>query len=188
MLLSLFLLLLIVLLTTVFRVELELTVDGALVQPVIRLAIGAISFTLPKKLLIKARELIRRRDVVKPGRLMKSMRLGLRLMDSFVQRVEIFRLQVVLGTGDPFWSALSCGGLWSILGPFFSGLSAGGALPLPEVSIHPSFEEAPEALPALYIPLPTWSDYDQRTETSGLCLAGENIGLKERNHERQTPH
>ena len=96
MLLSLFLLLLIVLLTTVFRVELELTVDGALVQPVIRLAIGAISFTLPKKLLIKARELIRRRDVVKPGRLMKSMRLGLRLMDSFVQRVEIFRLQVVL--------------------------------------------------------------------------------------------
>lgn len=143
MLLSLFLLLLIVLLTTVFRVELELTVDGALVQPVIRLAIGAISFTLPKKLLIKARELIRRRDVVKPGRLMKSMRLGLRLMDIFVQRVEIFRLQVVLGTGDPFWSALSCGGLWSILGPFFSGLSAGGRLAaLPEVSIHPSFEEA----------------------------------------------
>lgn len=142
MLLSLFLLLLVLfLLTAVFEVEVELEADGRRVHPVIRAGLAGLTLTIPPRLLRKVNELVRRRNLHSPEQLLRGLKLGLWLMDSFVQRVQLFHLQAVIGTGDPFWSALSCGGLWSLLGPLFTGLSAGGRLKeAPQITIEPEFE------------------------------------------------
>ena len=65
---------------------------------------------------------IRQRNLGNPEQLLRGMKLGLRLLDSFVQMVELFHLKAIIGTGDPFWSALSCGGVWSLFGPVFCWL------------------------------------------------------------------
>lgn len=143
MLLSLFLLVFFfLLLTAAFRVELEITLDRNHLQPRIRVGLGPFFVAVPRRLLSKASAMIRRRNLKSPEELLRSLQLGLRLADSFVQSVELFHLQAVIGTGDPFWSALSCGGLWSVLGPFFSGLSASQRLKTaPQVTVQAEFEQ-----------------------------------------------
>ena len=147
MLLSLFVLFVVFLLTAAFRVEIDVALDRDAIQPKLRVGVAGVSFSVPKRLLTKMSSTIRQRNLGNPEQLLRGMKLGLRLLDSFVQMVELFHLKAIIGTGDPFWSALSCGGVWSLLGPFFAGLSAGNRLEsVPEISIQPDFDEVRLAL------------------------------------------
>ena len=142
MLLSLFLLLIILLLTAAFQVDLEFSLDQGSVRSRIRFGAAGLSFTVPQRLLARVGQRVRRRGLQTPRQIWQGLKLGLRLLDSFVQRVELFDLQAICGTGDPFLSALGCGGLWSVLGPFFAGLGATGRLKSPpQVSVQPEYEQ-----------------------------------------------
>lgn len=141
--LSLFLLLtfLFLVLLVPFTVEFELSVSSDAVQPGLKLGIGPLRVAVPKALLHRAREMVRQRGYANLAQLRKGSGVAAWLLDRFVQRIEVLELQARIGTGDPFWSALCCGGAWAILGPVFA--APGVAVRMrkePRISIHPDFE------------------------------------------------
>jgi hypothetical protein len=142
MLLGLFLLLFFILIVAPFQVEVELTMEGQDVQPVLRLGLAGMFLAIPKHLMGSMAQKVRERNLQNPKQALRSLQLGLRLMDSFLQTVELFHLQAIIGIGDPLFSALGCGGFWSILGPFFAGLSASNRLKtVPKVTVRPDYEK-----------------------------------------------
>lgn len=141
MLLSLFLFLAVVLLLgTAFKVQLTFVLNEGTSSLSLKSGVGKVLLPLPKHLVKGMRRFIPSGDLHSLDQMLHSLKTGFRLMDSFLQIIETFHLQVRIGTGDPFLSALGCGGAWTLLGPIFSALSAADRLrSIPQISIEPDY-------------------------------------------------
>src|SRR5690554_2396135 len=123
MLLGLFFLLILVLLVVAFRIDFRIITDGFNLQPHLEVGVGPLSLVIPRRLLAKMAQILQSGGFQSLEQIFARLHTALRIFDSFVQRIDLLRLQVVVGTGDPFLSALSCGGIWALLGPFLTSLS-----------------------------------------------------------------
>ncbi|NMB00520.1 MAG: DUF2953 domain-containing protein [Firmicutes bacterium] len=122
--------------------ELEFSSNGLEPRTILRVGIGRFFLNVPKRALTKMSQMIRSRNLQSLGQLFASLKTGLRLVDSFLQRIDLLDLQVIIGTGDPFFSALGCGGVWGLLGPFLTALSTGNRLRVdPQIMVQPDFKE-----------------------------------------------
>lgn len=141
MLLSLFLCLaLILLMCTAFKVQVTFVLNEGSSSLSFKFGVGKALLPLPRRLVTGLRRFIPSGDLHSLDQLLHSLKTGFRLADSFLQIVETLHLQVRIGTGDPFLSALGCGGAWTVLGPTLSALSAANRLrSIPQISIEPDY-------------------------------------------------
>lgn len=138
MLLSLFFVFLVLLLITVFKINVSVVTNGLELKTKIQVGVGPVSLTIPQFVVAKITEIMQRGGFESLDQVWGRLQTALRMSDSFLQKIDLFELQVVVGTGDPFLSALGCGGIWALLGPFLTGLSMGNRLTRgPEISIQP---------------------------------------------------
>lgn len=140
MMLGLLFLLFLLILFINFSVELELIVKGTELKPVVRFGVGRLLFPVPAGLLTKAGQVLRNRDVSTMEKLMKSLNTGLRILDNFLQKIKFFQLEIVLSLGNPFWTSLTVGGLWGVLGPLLTEMSASKRFDTsPKIVIEPNY-------------------------------------------------
>lgn len=136
MLLGLFLLLLLLI---KFSVKFQFRMDDANVLTVLSLGVGGLFLRIPLFWLGKIMKKIRERPYPHVSDTWQGLRLAFRVFDRFAQEVNVFDLEIAFGVGDPFWTALSCGGLWALLNPFIIG---GKKLKeQPRISVNPEFQE-----------------------------------------------
>ncbi|MFY9493975.1 MAG: DUF2953 domain-containing protein [Limnochordia bacterium] len=139
--LFLFLALLMLLLLVSFSVELELSASEAEFRPVLRVGIGRWRAAVPRTVLAKAEDAMRQRAQGGLREMWGRFTTGLRVMDHLLQEVELLHFEVWFGFHDAFWTALGCGGLWTLLGSFTSMLSTKPRFRQdPEIHVHPVFE------------------------------------------------
>ena len=139
LLLGLFLLL-VSLLSVRFSVEFRLVTEGLDIKPRIKFGIGRYLLSIPQGLLTKMSQMIRQRNFGTMEAALRGSKMALRLLDSVLQKVELLHLEVLIGTGDPFWTALGTGALWALLGPLLTGLSCDNRLQTrPEIRIQPDY-------------------------------------------------
>lgn len=144
MLLGLFLLLLVALLLINFSVEFEFTSRGLRFQPSIKFGVGSGRYliSLPPPILAKMERMVQNRDFSSLEANLRSLATALRLMDDFLQKIQLFHLEVLIGLGDPMWTSLGYGGLWASLSPFITGLDTGNRLQTtPTVVIKPAYDQ-----------------------------------------------
>jgi hypothetical protein len=126
-----------------FSVEFRLVVAGFDIRPRLRFGVGRCLLAMPQGLLTKTSQVIRRRNLGTWEGLRRGLRMAWRLLDNVLQKVDLLHLEVLIGTGDPFWTALGTGCLWAVLGPVLTGLSASNRLHThPEIHIHPDYGNA----------------------------------------------
>jgi hypothetical protein len=124
-----------------FSVELELSASEAEFRPVLRVGIGRWRAAVPRTVLAKAEDAMRQRAQGGLREMWGRFTTGLRVMDHLLQEVELLHFEVWFGFHDAFWTALGCGGLWTLLGSFTSMLSTKPRFRQdPEIHVHPVFE------------------------------------------------
>ncbi len=142
MLLGLFLFL-IFFLVIQFTVEFKLVTHGLDVTPRLKFGIGRFLLSIPQKGLAKMSQGIRKRNFGSVEAMVKGSKLGLRLADNFLQKIDLLSLKVLIGVGDPFLTAVGVGGVWALMGPFLTGLGTKNRLnTIPEILVQPNFNES----------------------------------------------
>ena len=137
------LLLLVLLFLTPFSVEFSMLSEGLDVKPRVKFGIGRCLLALPQGMLTTVSARIRTRNLNTAEAAWRALKLGLRVLDSFLQKVNLLHVEVLIGTGDPFWTALGVGGLWAMISPFLTGLSLSDRLQAePEIRIEPDYDSA----------------------------------------------
>ena len=126
--LGLFLILMVPLLVIAFSVEFRLVMKGLEIAPRIRFGIGRFRVAIPQGLLGKITQRIRRRNFGSAEAALRGSKTAWRLADNLLQKIDLLHLEVLIGFGDPFWTAMGAGSLWAIMGPFLTGLSAANRL------------------------------------------------------------
>ncbi|HBN96387.1 MAG TPA: hypothetical protein DDZ66_08795 [Firmicutes bacterium] len=126
-----------------FSVEFRLIVAGLDIKPRMRFGIGRYLLAMPQGLLTKTSQMIRGRNFGTLEGALRGSKTALRLLDNVLQKVDLLHLEILIGTGDPFWTALGVGGTWAIISPLLTGLSADNRLHThPEIRIHPDYGNA----------------------------------------------
>lgn len=120
--LGLFLVLFLLLLVFKFAFKIRFVYQSSRTQAAVYFGLGTRFLRIPPSLLRKVGEKIRSRPPQSKAEALQRLRLIIGLLDRFVQELPVFELQLLLGLGDPFWTALGCGGLWALLGPLVAGL------------------------------------------------------------------
>ncbi|HHT91493.1 MAG: DUF2953 domain-containing protein [Bacillota bacterium] len=128
MLLGLFFLFMLGLLLIVFSVEFRLVTKGLVITPQIKFGVGPFRVAFPQRLLAKMSQRIRRRSFANTEAVWRGTKMAWRLSNSFLQKIDLLHLEVLIGLGDPFWTALGVGSVWTVLGPILTGLRAGNRL------------------------------------------------------------
>ena len=124
----------------VFTVDLEFNSDGSNINFSIKVGVGRFLVSLPRLLLSRMDHFIQNRNLRSTQDILDGLNLGIKALDSFFQRINLFHFEVVIGTGDPFLSALGCGSVWTLLGPILTALSSGQRLRAsPRVAVHPDY-------------------------------------------------
>lgn len=145
MLLGLFLVLfLLVLLLITFSVEFELHLLNNDVKIRVRFGIGHFFIiALPNRLLKTMGQRIQTRNLNTLDDALQGLNTALRVLGSFLQKIELLQLEVLFSLGDALWTSLGCGGLWATLGPFLAALDASDRLQnAPQIVIQPDYGEA----------------------------------------------
>ncbi|HKM42516.1 MAG TPA: DUF2953 domain-containing protein [Limnochordia bacterium] len=125
-----------------FSVEILLVTDGLEFTPGIKLGIGRFLVAIPQGFLVKASHRIRERNFVTTEATLRGVKVAARSLDNLLQRIELFHLEVRIGTGDAFWTSLGAGGLWAIVGSLLAGLGSGNRLKAePEIRIQPDYDQ-----------------------------------------------
>lgn len=140
MLLGLFLLLLPVLLFINFSVDIELIASGLDVRPAVRFGIGGLLFPMPTRLVTKLVQMFRNQDISTLENFVTSSRLSLRILNNLFQKIKLLHLEILLSLGSPFLTSVSVGGLWTILGPLLTEMSASNRIDTtPKILIEPDY-------------------------------------------------
>lgn len=141
LLLGLFLLLSILLLLFVkFSVDLQFISQGMEMSLNFHLGIGPYLIAIPPIITTKISQMIRDRPINDLEEIFRSLWMTLGFLDNFLRDIKLFDLKVLFGIGDPFYTALGCGGLWAILGPFLGNIRGNNRLKKdPKVSIQPNY-------------------------------------------------
>lgn len=125
---------------TVFRIEFLLNSDGLEISTEIKVGVGRFLVSVPKQILGRVNQFIQSRNMQSLQEILGSLKTGIWLMDSFIQRIDLFHFEVVIGTGDPLFSALSCGGAWAMLGSVLAWLNLDNRLrTTPQLAVHPDY-------------------------------------------------
>lgn len=123
-----------------FSVEFKLITEGLEIKPQIKIWIGPFSLWFPPTWLEKMGRRYQDRNFQSMERALPSLGKFLRVFNKFLQIIELFHLRVLVSTGDPFFTALGCGGLWAVISPFMTGLSTGHRLRTdPQIIIQPDY-------------------------------------------------
>lgn len=142
-LLSLFLLLLFLVLSVNFTMDVKLQLNAEGVSIHFKVGLGRYLVGVPSFALKKMRGLIQSRNLQSLPEILNGLKLGLRFLDNLLQKIDVFHLQVIIGTGDPFLSALGCGGVWALLGPILTALGIDNRLTTaPEIQVQPDYQAA----------------------------------------------
>lgn len=139
LLLGLFLLIMSLLLIR-FSVEFRLVAEGLDIKPLVKFGIGTHLLAIPQGLLTRTSQMIRQRNFGTTEAALRGAKMALRLLDNVLQKVDLLHLEVLIGTGDPFWTAVGTGGVWALLGPLLTGLSCDNRLQTrPKIRIQPDY-------------------------------------------------
>ncbi len=126
-----------------FSVEFSMLTEGLDITPRVKFGIGNFLLTLPQGMLTSISSRIRKRRFTTREAAWRGLKSGLRFLDSLAQQVSLLHLEVSIGTGDPFWTALGVGGLWAMISPLLTGLSCGHRLRTePQIRFQPDYGEA----------------------------------------------
>ena len=141
--LSLFLILLLLfILITKFGYEFyySLNENGSSIK--VLFCMGRFCMPLPTRTLGRMSPVTNREGVSKIVDRIHGLRRRYSLLTRFVQEVRQFDLSITLGAGDPFFTAVTCGGLWSLLSSMMPVLLKNSQLKCePRVSISPDYGE-----------------------------------------------
>jgi hypothetical protein len=141
MLLGLFLsLLVLIVLAIKFSMDLRFSFDDLGVKYVLRLRLGPFFVAVPAKMTARMERMIGNQPLDSVQEVLQDFWAVWRSLDYFLQEIKHFQLEVLFGFGDPFWTALGCGGLWATVGALLSSLEASNRLKeTPEVVIQPDY-------------------------------------------------
>lgn len=118
-----------------FSVEFRLIVENRDLAMRIKLGIGRFLFSIPHGFSAKIAQAIRQRNFGTFEAVLRSSQLALRFLRSALQWIVCFELEVLIGAGDPFWTALGVGGVWAVIGSLLGQLNI-----CPEVRVLPNYE------------------------------------------------
>lgn len=136
------LLVLAIILSIRFSVEFRLVTEGLNIHPRLRFGVGRVLFTMPQGMIKRLNQAFRKKSLGSFESAVRGFKAGFRLLDNFLQTIELLHLEVQIGTGDPFSTALGTGGIWALISPVLSGLNADNRLrTLPEIRIEPDYDE-----------------------------------------------
>ncbi len=126
-----------------FSVEFRVITEGLDIKAIIKFGIGRFLITVPQGLMAKMNLRIRQRNFGTVEAAWRGSKTAWRIADNLLQQVNLLHLEVLIGTGDPFSSALGAGGIWAVIGPMLSGLSATNRLHTkPEITVQPDYGAA----------------------------------------------
>lgn len=123
-----------------FSMDLRLSLEGFAVDYTFRLRLGPYFLAVSPKMTTRLERMIGNEPRHSLEEVLQDFREVWRSFDHFFQEIELFQLEVLIGFGDPFWTALGCGGLWVTVGSFLSSLNTTKRLKKPpEVLIKPDY-------------------------------------------------
>lgn len=119
-----------------FSLDLSLELDNHAFNYVLRLRLGPFFLAVPKKLTGKMDQ------IVEKG-VSQNFEEIWRSLDRYFQELLVIKLDIELGLGDPYWTALAFGSLWAIVGSLITILSSTKRLKsAPELKIEPNYAES----------------------------------------------
>lgn len=130
-------------LITSFSVEFWVMTEGPDIRSHIKFGIGRFLITIPPGFVARMNQTIRKRNFGTIEATWGGLKTAWRVADNLLQKVHLLHLEVSIGTGDPFSTALGTGGVWTLIGPMLTGLSASDRLQTrPEIIVQPDYAEA----------------------------------------------
>ncbi|NMA60596.1 MAG: DUF2953 domain-containing protein [Firmicutes bacterium] len=137
--LFLFILILVVLLVR-FSMDLSFNLEDFSVDYTVRLRLGPYFLAIPAKMTTRMTRMVGNQSLNNFEDVLQNLLRVWSSLDYFFQEIEYLQLDVLIGVGDPFLTALGCGGLWAVVGSFLNGLSSSNRLKnTPEVRIEPNY-------------------------------------------------
>lgn len=123
-----------------FSMDFSFELNNFKLNYIVRLRFGSYYLAVPAKMTWKMERMLGKQTPTSLDDTLSNLQDVWDSLDRFLQEITFLQLDVLFGMGDPFWTALACGTIWSIVGSFITGLASSNRLQKePEIKVEPDY-------------------------------------------------